>query len=147
METRHWIILSAILALVVLGGGICVCGGFGLLMASAPEGEMVDLTATNEGTTAGAHGTTELCITTTHERTLQCGAVDFDCTLRAQDYGAACLRAVPTPTPGICDGVPEQSALGDWDFADTLCRQRGWPSDTGQCDPIADAISVYCHPS
>lgn len=148
METRHWIMISAVLALLVLAGGVCMCGGFGLLVASAPDDgqEIVDLQATNEGTAAGQRGTTESCIVATHDRTLGCGVVDPNCTLGAQDFLRACLRAVPSPDPTLCNGVPDPSTMGDWGFADTICRQRGWSSDAGECDPIADAISSFCHP-
>jgi hypothetical protein len=145
MEARGWIVVVAVIALAVLLAGFCVCGMFGYLVSTAPETDLADERAEQDGALAGQRGTSDDCIALGHDRTVDCGMLAFDCANHAEAFVRACLRAVPSPDPAVCDGVPEPSALGDFDFADTLCRAHGWSPDTGDCDPIADGLSVYCH--
>ena len=145
MQTRTWMVVAAVLALVLVGGGICVCGTLGYLVASAPDDQIEDERAQREGTAAGASGTTEGCVVAAHDRMLLCGTIDIVCAQAAQDFVRACLRSVPSPDRTVCDGVPAPSAMGDWSFADQLCQSHGWASDAGECDPIADGLSIYCY--
>ncbi len=145
MEGRGWLLAAGSVALVLLSLAVCVCGGLGYAVVSAPDAQIEDERAEREGMDEGRRGTSEHCIVLAHDRTLACGVIDPDCTLGAQGFLQACLRAVPSPDPTLCDGVPAPSAMADWDFADTVCQRRGWASDAGECDPIADALSVHCH--
>jgi hypothetical protein len=138
-------ITIVVLSLGLFVVGACCCGGVAYMMASAPDADVEDERMERDGMTEGLHGTTDGCIAAAHARSLECGVIDSSCALAAETFLRACLRAVPSPDRSICDGVPLPSALGDWDFADDLCRRHGWAFENGECDPVADALSVYCH--
>lgn len=138
-------LIAGALAVIMLAGGACVCGGFGLLMVGAPDDDMTSEAAMRDGMAQGAHATSDECIVQAHDRSVVCGTMEVSCLDAAEAFLRACLRAVPNPDPALCTNVPAPSTFGDWDFANRICTQHGWNSDTGACDPISDAISLYCH--
>ena len=138
-------LIAGALAILMLAGGACLCGGMGLLLAGAPTDDLNNETAMGEGMTLGAQATSEQCIVQAHERTVACGTMAFTCIDAAEAFLRACLRAVPNPDPGLCDNVPAPTTFGDWGFGNRICAQRGWNAEDGDCDPIADGISIYCH--
>ena len=144
MEGRTWMLIAGALSVVLLGGGVCVCGGMGLLIANVPDDLVASENAAREGALFGAHANSDQCITQAHEHTLRCGVMEITCNTAATDFLRSCLRAMPVAEPSLCDDVPAPSTFVDLDFGDALCTRHGWANEDGDCDPIADGLSIFC---
>lgn len=137
------IILSVIGGLVLLG--IIIVGGFAYWVYRNKDRFVQSAEQiVKDGKEFGSKTNNEGCLQEALSRHKRDNS--FTGRISTQGFLAVCLQA-SRPSPGFCDGVPEQKEIlkmAGW--AVKKCSDAGLPNDQG-CQQIFGAVQTYCHKS
>lgn len=132
------------LALTLVLGGICLCGGMGYLLATDAEANRMEGQAESDGYADGPNSSSAECLDQAYARLQDCGEIAPDCHNAGKTYLRSCLRSAARADPDLCADVPADSTFLDIEFADRFCGARGIPEGDSACDTLASGLVGYC---
>ncbi len=145
MSTGIKVAIGLVLLCVLACAGL-VLGGKMWFEANKDDLLAMGERAEAEGEAFGMGAAQPGCVNEAMRRVDGCGELDPLCEAEVGIFIEACLQ-VASPTPGFCDGVPEESSIMDsatWRLA--TCQNLGRGGDEA-CGRILGSVQKYCRPS